>query len=182
MAIVDVPFAPSYQTRQGFHQLGAIVHLQVPFVNAHLDRVADQAGGNGIGVAQHANQAAPADFDFLLPADRQRCCRQRLHHLHLFLQPFLSATIAFPHHLLQEYLVGFDRLKVTASPQEKVLFECALQTAVGGLDVTVFVWTAQVRRAWLHAIMVHELQVPDRVASTTLCIFLLLCAQDARRC
>lgn len=56
--VVDAMLAPATQTRQAFHLLLGVPHLDVVGVDAGLDPFANQTAGHRVGVAAHVDRAA----------------------------------------------------------------------------------------------------------------------------
>ena len=165
VAVVDALLAGTDQARHLENTARLVVNLQVPFVDMHIHILPNQAGGHGVGVVLHADQAGTGDAHALVGVGDQLRGGQRAHDRQFLGQPGLAGLIAPRQDTLHKGFVVGQRGEVPAAAQEQVLFQGAFQPAIAAFHVAVLLGRAPVRGARLHPVVVEQLQIALRVGA-----------------
>jgi len=105
----------------------------------HDEQMADEARGNGIGVAQDLNGAEGADTNLELTTGLERSGRQGAEDGALLGDAGLAGEVAVADEVLEEAHIGGTVGKVARAAQAEGLVNCLLEAVVGLLDIAVLV-------------------------------------------
>jgi hypothetical protein len=158
----DAVLAPAAQARQRLDVLLRVPHLQPLGVQAHLDPLADQPAGHGVGVAAHMDRAARVHAHSHALARLQPPRRQRPQQRHLLCQTPLPPPVALREQAPQELLIGGAAAEVPAAAQQQRLLQRPLELAVALLDVAVLVRPRRVDGLALQAVVPQQRLVAGR--------------------
>jgi hypothetical protein len=142
--VVDRVLVPTHQSRQRVHLPVGEPDLDAVGEEPRLDLLADQATGDGVGVAVQVNQTSrvhpTADFQ----ARRQALIGQVPQRSPLLGEPIGASGIARSHDAAQELQVIVAGVEIPAAPQQEGLIDGSLEVPVRRLGVAVLVRLADV--------------------------------------
>jgi hypothetical protein len=162
MPIVDVPLAPTVQTRQRLHQLLAVPHLDPLGVQPRLHACTDQPAVHRVGVVLDADDAPRRHRRLHALATHQRRRRQRPQYRPFFRQPRLPAAVALAGHFFQKLLVRRSAGKIPAATQQQRLIHGILEVAMRRLGIAVLVRLPRTNLLARQSVIAKQLHVTRR--------------------
>ena len=148
--------APAAQTRQAFHLLLGVPHLDVVGVDAGLDPFADETAGHRVRVAADVDGTAVIHPHGHAPAGVQPLRRQRPQHRPLFLKTLHSPLVALGEQLTHKRLVVAAAGEVPVAAQQQRLVQGALEAVMALLHVAVLVRPSRVDGLALQAVVLQQ--------------------------
>jgi hypothetical protein len=152
----DAMLAAAAQTRQAFHLLLGVPHLEVIGVDADLDPFADQPAGDRVGVAADVDRAAAIHTHRHAFAGVETLRRQRPQHGQFFFQPVNAPLVALREQLTHERLVVVAARKIAAAAQHQGLVEGPFELAMALFHVAVLVRPRRVDGLALQAVVPQQ--------------------------
>jgi hypothetical protein len=154
--VLDAMFAAAAQTRQAFHLLLGVPHLEVVGMEAHFDPFADQPAGHRVGVADDVDRAAAIHAHRQALAGVKPLRRQRPQHSPFFLEALHPALIALSEQRMHERRVVAATGKIATATHHQGLIEGPFELAMALLHVAVLVRPRRVDGLAPQAVVVQQ--------------------------
>ena len=154
--IIDVVLILATQPRHMLHQGVGIPHFDLLDADAHVDKLADQAGRHRIGVMPDLQGASLTYAQALTLLCLQASRRKAAQRGQLRSQGSLTPRVALPRQVLQKDLVGWSVGKIPAAPQQQGLRHRLLETPVALFTIAVLVRAGGVGSFGSYSVMRHQ--------------------------
>lgn len=154
--VMDAMLAPATQTRQVFHLLLGVPHLDVVGVDAGLDPFPDQTAGHRVGVAADVDRAAVIHPHRHALAGVEPLRRQRSQHGQIFLKTLHPPLVALGEQRSHKRLVVAAAGEIPVATQQQRLVQGALEAVMALLHVAVFVRPGRVDGLALQAVVLQQ--------------------------
>jgi len=148
--------AAATQTRQTFHTLLRVPHLDLLRADPRLHPLADQPARHRIRVALDMDRAAPVHPHRPALARLQTPAWQRTQQRQLLRQTLLPVAVELLEQPAQERLVDGSALEVPAAAQQQRLLQGPLEPVMALLAVAVLVALARLDRLALQAVVPQQ--------------------------